>query len=180
MEHKVVVFVVCFLNAASRSLMSNTVLYLAAPQRPRFILSAFVKTDKNETVTPSASKAAAALMCWVNTLVTQPVLVLFHGRLSLILRGDQRVCGRARLDIPAVGAAERRRRYNKPALGTLSARLLLLPHLFEDAIGCEIGGRSPSSNILSLSCPACRRSDSPTPPYLHHCSRRFFFIFFLG
>lgn len=50
-----------------------------------------LKTDKNETVTPSASKAgavaAAALMCWVNTLVTQPVLVLFHGRLPLILRG---------------------------------------------------------------------------------------------
>lgn len=93
-------------------------------------------------------------------------------------KGDQRVCGRARLDIPAVGAAERRRRYNKPALGTLSARLLLLPHLFEDAIGCEIVGRSPSSNILSLSCPAYRKSDSPTPPYLHHCSCRFFF--FLG
>lgn len=71
--------------------MSNTILYLAAPVRPRFTLSAFVKTDKNETVTPSTSKAvaAAALMCWVNTLVTQPVLVLFHGRLSLILRGTR-------------------------------------------------------------------------------------------
>lgn len=74
--------------------MSNTILCLAAPERPRFTLSAFVKTDKNETVTSSTSKAAAvaaaaALMCWVNTLVTQPVLVLFYGRLSLILRGTR-------------------------------------------------------------------------------------------
>lgn len=150
----------------------------AAPERPRFTFSAFVKTDKNEMLTLSASKAAAvvaaALMCWVNTSGDATGPCAFSWTTLAYFKGDRRACGRARLDIPALGAAERQRRYNKPALGTLSARLLLLPHLFEDAIACEIGGRSPSSNILSPPRPACRRSDSPTPPYLRHCSRKFF------
>lgn len=91
-------------------------------------------------------------------------------------KGDQRVCGRARLDIPAVGAAERRRRYNKPALGTLSARLLLLPHLFEDAIACEIGGRTPSRNILSP-LPRMPEIGFPNPSIPSSLQPQIFFFF---
>lgn len=44
--------------------------------------------DKNEMLA-GAPKAAAVLMCRVNTLMMQPVPVLSHRRLWLILRGTR-------------------------------------------------------------------------------------------
>lgn len=84
-------------------------------------------------------------------------------------KGDQSVCGRAGLDIPAVGAAERRRRYNKPASGTLSARMLLLRHLFGDVIGCKIEKVDGLHQVISSLC--LHRSDSQ---HLRNAAANFF------